>query len=164
MNRYADRGVRSAAPLECGSPAPALWKARSMATRDHQMSASAAHGISIFAGVLLILAGVFQALEALSAIVHDQYLVVAPRYIYSFDLTAWGWIHLLIGLALIAIGICLLLGQGWALMAGIVIAAISAVVNFTWLLYSPFWAILLIAVDLLIIWALASARWQRKAN
>jgi hypothetical protein len=135
-----------------------------MATKDHQMSASAAHGISIFAGVLLILAGVFQALEALSAIVHDQYLVVAPRYIYSFDLTAWGWIHLLIGLALIAIGVCLLLGQGWALMAGIVIAAISAVVNFTWLLYSPFWAILLIAVDLLIIWALASARWQRKAN
>ena len=135
-----------------------------MAIKDHQMSASAAHGISFFAGLLLILAGVFQALEALSAIVHDQYLVVAPRYIYTFDLTAWGWIHLLIGLGLVAIGICLLLGQGWALMGGIVIAAISAVVNFTWLPYSPFWAILLIAVDLLIIWALASARAQTKAN
>ena len=133
-----------------------------MATKDHQMSASSAHGISFFAGLLLMLAGVFQALEALSAIVHDQYLVVAPRYIYTFDLTAWGWIHLLIGLALIAIGICLLLGQGWALMAGIVIAAISAVINFTWLPYSPFWAILLIAVDLLIIWALASARAQTR--
>ena len=122
------------------------------------MSASSAQGISFFAGLLLIIAGFFQTLEALSAIVHDQYLVVAPRYIYTFDLTAWGWIHLLIGLALVAIGICLLIGQGWALMAGIVIAAISAVVNFTWLPYSPFWAILLIAVDLLIIWALASAR------
>jgi hypothetical protein len=135
-----------------------------MALEDHQMSGSAARGISFFAGLLLILAGVFQALEALSAIVHDQYLVVAPRYIYTFDLTAWGWIHLLIGLGSVAIGICLLLGQGWALMAGIVIAGISAVVNFTWLLYSPFWAILLIAVDLLIIWALASARAQTKAN
>ena len=61
VNRCADRGFRSAAPLECGSAAPALWKARSMATKDHQMSASAAHGISSFAGVLLILAGVFQA-------------------------------------------------------------------------------------------------------
>ena len=128
------------------------------------MSASAAHGISFFAGLLLILAGAFQALEALSAIVNDQYLVVAPRYIYTFDLTAWGWIHLLIGLGLVAIGICLLIGQGWALMAGIVIAAISAVVNFTWLPYSPFWAILLIGVDLLIIWALASARAQAKAT
>jgi hypothetical protein len=135
-----------------------------MAIKDHRMSASAAHGIGFFAGLLLILAGVFQALEALSALVHDQYLVVAPRYIYTFDLTAWGWIHLLVGLGLVAIGICLLLGQGWALLAGIVIAAISAVINFTWLPYSPFWAILLIAVDLLIIWALASARAQTTAT
>src|SRR3954453_20462373 len=143
---------------------PVCGKVAAIAIKEHQMSTSWAHGITFFAGVVLVIAGVFEALEALSAIVHDQYLVVAPRYIYSFDLTAWGWIHLLIGLGLIAIGICLLLGQGWALMAGIVIAAISAVINFTWLPYSPFWAILLIAVDLLIIWALASARWQRKAN
>jgi len=64
---------------------------------------------------------------------------------------------------LVAIGICLLRGQGWALIAGIVLAAISALINFTWLPYSPFWAILLIAIDLLIIWALASARAQAKA-
>ena len=134
-----------------------------MAIKDHQMSAPATHGISVFAGVLLILGGVFQAIEALSAIVHDEYLVVAPRYIYTFDLTAWGWIHLLIGLGLVAIGIFLLRGEGWALMAGIVIAAISAVINFTWLPHSPFWAMLLIAIDLLVIWALASARGQANA-
>ena len=131
-------------------------------TTDHQMSASWAQGISFFAGVLLIVGGGFQAIEALAAIVKDEYLVVAPNYIYTFDLTAWGWIHLLIGLAFVAIGICLLLGQGWALIAGIVVAAISALINFTWLPYSPFWAILLIAVDLLIIWALASARAQTR--
>ena len=61
------------------------------------------------------------------------------------------------------IGICLLLGQGWAQVAGIVVAAISALINFTWLPYSPLWAILVIAIDLLIIWALASARAQAKA-
>ena len=82
---------------------------------------------------------------------------------YTFDLTTWGWIHLLVGLALVAIGICLLLGQRWALIAGIVVAAISALINFTWLPYSPFWAILVIAVDVLIIWALASARVQTRA-
>lgn len=49
------------------------------------------------------------------------------------------------------IGICLLLGQGWANVAVIVVAGISALINFTWLPYSPFWAILVIAVDLLII-------------
>ena len=134
-----------------------------MVTGEHQMSVSWAHGIGFFAGVLLIVGGGFQAIEAIAAIVHDEYLVVAPNYIYTFDLTAWGWIHLLIGLAFAAIGIGLLLGQGWAGIAGIVVAAISAVINFTWLPYSPFWAILVIAIDLLIIWALASARAQAKA-
>ena len=134
-----------------------------MATSDRQMSPSLASTTSFVAGVLLIVGGGFQSIEALAAIVRDEYLVVAPNYIYTFDLTAWGWIHLLIGLALVAIGICLLLGQGWAQVAGIVVAAISALINFTWLPYSPFWAILVIAVDLLIIWALASARAQAKA-
>lgn len=133
-----------------------------MALKDHQMSPSATQAVSLAAGFFLIVAGAFQALEAISAIVHDQYLVVAPQYVYSFDLTAWGWVHLIIGLALAAIGVCLILGQGWARMAGIVVAAISAVVNFTWLPHAPFWAILLIAIDLLIIWALASARIQSK--
>jgi hypothetical protein len=115
-------------------------------------------GLSTFAGVLLIVGGGFQSLQALAAIVRDEYLVVAPNYIYTFDLTAWGWIHLLVGLALLAIGICLLLGQGWALIAGIVVAAVSALINFTWLPYSPLWAILVIGVDVLIIWSLAAAR------
>src|SRR5215203_7070107 len=122
------------------------------------MAPSWTAGLSFFAGVLLIVGGGFQSLEALAAIVNDEYLVVAPNYIYTFDLTAWGWIHLLIGLAFVAIGICLLLGQGWALIAGIVVASISALINFTWLPYQPFWAILVIAVDVLVIWALASAR------
>ena len=122
------------------------------------MSPAWTAGLSFFAGVLLIVGGGFQSLEALAAIVRDEYLVVAPNYIYTFDLTAWGWIHLLVGLALVAIGICLLLGQGWALIAGIVVAAVSALINFTWLPYSPLWAILVIGVDVLIIWALASAR------
>jgi hypothetical protein len=68
----------------------------------------------------------------------------------------------LIGLALVAIGICLLLGQGWALIAGIVVTAVSALINFTWLPYSPLWAMLVIAIDLLVIWALASARSQAR--
>ena len=133
-----------------------------MVTSDY-MSPSRAADISLVAGLLLIVGGGFQSIEAVAAIVKDEYLVVTPNYIYTFDLAAWGWIHLLIGLALVVIGICLLLGQGWARVAGIVAAAISALLNFTWLPYSPLWAILVIAVDLLIIWALASARAHAKA-
>ena len=123
---------------------------------DTQPVSPVAHGIAVFAGVLMIIGGAFQALEALAAIVNDKYLVVLPQYIYAFDLTLWGWIHLLVGLGLLAIGISLLQGQTWARMAGIVIAVISAIINFTWLPYSPWWALMVIGIDVLIIWALAS--------
>jgi hypothetical protein len=115
-----------------------------------------AHGIAVFAGVVMIIGGAFQALEGLSAIVNDKYLVVAPSTIYAFDVTVWGVIHLLVGLALLVIGFFLLRGAAWARAAGIVVAAISAIVNFTWLPYSPWWALVVIGVDILVIWALAS--------
>jgi hypothetical protein len=129
----------------------------------HQMPAPWAHGVSTFAGIMMIVGGAFQALEAIAAIVNDKYLVVLPNYVYAFDLTVWGWVHLLIGLALVAIGICLLMGQGWARVAGIVVAGIAALINFTWLPYAPFWAIVVIAIDVLVIWALVSSRQQAKA-
>jgi len=105
---------------------------------------------------MMIIGGAFQALEALAALVHDKYLVVLPNYVYAFDLTVWGWIHLLIGLALLVIGIFLLRGQTWARFAGIIVAAISAIANFGWLPYSPWWALMVIGLDVLVIWALAS--------
>jgi hypothetical protein len=115
-----------------------------------------AHGIAVFAGVVMIVGGAFQALEGLAGIVRDKWLVVLPSYIYAFDLTAWGVIHLLVGLALLVIGVFLLRGATWARVAGMITAVISAILNFVWLPFSPWWALLVIAVDVLIIWALAS--------
>ena len=115
-----------------------------------------AHGIAVFAGVIMIVGGAFQALEGLAGIVKDQWLVVLPSYIYAFDLTVWGVLHLLVGLALLVIGVSLLRGQTWARFAGMFVAAISAILNFVWLPYAPWWALMVIVVDVLIIWALAS--------
>ena len=134
------------------------------AAAKHELPAPVAQGVSVFAGIMLIVGGGFEALQAIAAIVNDKYLVVLPNYVYSFDLTVWGWIHLLIGLALVAIGISLLMGQGWARIAGIVVAALAALINFTGLPYSPLWAIVLIAVDVLVIWALVSSRQQAKSS
>ena len=123
----------------------------------HTMTASPwAHGIAVFAGVIMIVGGAFQAVEGLAGIVHDKYLVVLPNYIYAFDLTVWGWLHLLVGLALLAIGIFLIKGQTWARVAGMIVAGISALLNFVWLPYSPWWALLIIGIDILVIWALAN--------
>jgi len=114
-----------------------------------------AHGIAVFAGVAMIVGGAFQALEGLAGIIKDKWLVVLPNYIYAFDITVWGVIHLLVGLALVVIGVSLLRGQTWARVAGMIAAVVSAILNFVWLPYSPWWALLIIAVDFLVIWALA---------
>ena len=115
-----------------------------------------AHGIAVFAGVIMIVAGAFQAVEGLAGIVNDQYLVVLENYFVAVDITLWGWIHLLVGLALVAIGIFLMRGQTWARVAGMIIAGISALLNFVWLPHSPWWSLLVIAIDILVIWALAN--------
>jgi hypothetical protein len=122
---------------------------------DTQAVSPWAHGIAVFAGIAMIVGGAFQALEGLAGIVNDKYLVVLPKYIYAFDLTVWGVIHLLVGLALVAIGVSLLRGQTWARVAGMIAAVVSAILNFVWLPISPLWAIVIIAVDMLVIWALA---------
>lgn len=114
-----------------------------------------AHGIVVFAGIVMIVGGAFEALEGLAGIVHDKYLVVAPTTIYAFDITVWGVIHLLVGLALVVIGVSLLRGMTWARVAGLIVAVISAILNFVWLPFSPWWAVMVIAVDMIIIWALA---------
>ena len=121
------------------------------------------HVVHTFAGIMLIIGGAFQVIEAIAALVNDEYILVLPNYVFSLDLTGWGVIHLLLGLILAAIGVFLLLGKGWARIAGIVVAGISALINFSWLPYAPLWAILLIGLDVLVIWALASARHSSSA-
>jgi len=110
------------------------------------------------AGVLLILGGAFQALLGISAIRNDQVFVVGIKYIWQLDLTAWGWIHLLIGAAIITVAIFLLRGARWAAWAGIALAGLSALANFLFIPQAPIWAIVIIALDVAIIWALATRR------
>jgi hypothetical protein len=117
-----------------------------------------AYGIAVFAGVIMIVAGAFQAVEGLAGIVNDQYIVVLENYFVAFDITVWGWLHLLAGLALLVIGIFLLRGATWARVAGMIVAGISALLNFVWLPHSPWWSLLVIAIDILVIWALANYR------
>jgi hypothetical protein len=100
---------------------------------------------------MLIVGGAFQVIESIAALGRDEYLLVLPNYVFAIDLTRWGWIHPVIGLILLGVGIALLLGKGWARIAGIVVAAIAALINFSWLPYAPLWAILSIGVNVLVI-------------
>jgi hypothetical protein len=107
-----------------------------------------------FAGAVMILAGSFQALTGLAAIFNDDFFVVTRNYAFDLDVTAWGWIHLLIGIFLFVAGFALFAGKVWAAVTGVLLAMISAVSNFFFIPYYPWWALLVIALDIWVIWAL----------
>lgn len=115
-----------------------------------------AYGIAAFGGVLLGMVGLFQFLQGLSAVLEDEVFVASPDYVYSIDLTGWGWVHMLIGAAAVAVAVAVLYGQTWALATGILVAMLSAIANFAFVPYYPVWSILVIAVDVAAIWALTS--------
>jgi hypothetical protein len=113
-----------------------------------------AFGVATFAGVLLVVLAVFQIIDGISAIANDTVFVRGLSYTWEFDVTAWGWIHLIIGLIALGTGIGIIMGQTWGFLVGIVIAALSALANFMFMPYYPFWALAVIALDVLVIWAL----------
>ncbi|MFJ7967015.1 hypothetical protein [Streptomyces sp. NPDC096324] len=111
-------------------------------------------GVTLFAGVTLMLSGPLSILLGAAGLAGDT-LFSSPQYAYRFDLTAWGWLHLLIGVALVVAGVGVLAGKSWGRGAGITLAAISLITQFMFIPYYPLWSITVMALDLFIVWSLA---------
>jgi hypothetical protein len=108
----------------------------------------------VFAATVLMMIGAFQVIAGLVAIIDDNFYVVTRNYTFDLDVTAWGWVHLIIGILLVSVGFALFARRTWAGVAAIMLAALSAVANFFFIPYYPFWAILVIALDIWVIWSL----------
>jgi hypothetical protein len=113
-------------------------------------------GFTMFAAVMMITVGAWQALQGLIAIFENEFYVQTRNYLFEADATSWGWIHLVLGVIVAFAGFGLLSGRTWARVVGITLAALSATANFLFIPYYPFWSILIIAVDIFVIWALAA--------
>ncbi len=113
-------------------------------------------GFAILASSIMILDGICEIFLGLAAIFNNNFFVVGPNYIYNISVTTWGWIHLFIGAVVALAGMFVFTGQGWARGVGIVLALISAVANFLYIPYYPIWSLLIVALDIAVIWALAS--------
>jgi hypothetical protein len=122
-------------------------------TTDTQPSGWAI-GWTAFAGITMILMGGMWLISGLVALFNDEFYVVTQRWILEFDISTWGWIHLIIGIVVLVAGFGLFSGQVWARTVGVIIAVIAALLSFAWLPYYPVWAIILIVVSIAIIWAL----------
>jgi len=130
-------------------------------TRDYASAGARAHsgwavGGVIFASVLMLMAGSFQALAGIVALFQDQFYATTAKYVFEFDVTTWGWIHLLIGVLLGAAGFGVLFGNLAARIVGMGLAVLSAVSNFMFIPHYPFWSLAIIAIDVYIIWALSA--------
>jgi cell division protein FtsW (lipid II flippase) len=122
--------------------------------RDSGDSSGWSAGTALFAALLMIMVGIWQAVVGLIAIFENDFYVATRNYLFQFDATTWGWIHLVVGLIVAFAGWGLLSGQTWARIVGITLAALSATANFLFIPYYPIWSLLIIAVDIFVIWAL----------
>jgi hypothetical protein len=109
-----------------------------------------------FAGVMLIMIGVMDVIQGLVALANKEFYVIGQEWVFEFNVTTWGWIHLLLGIVLIASGIGIFSGNVMGRMVGVIVAGLAAVVNFAWLPYFPVWSFILIAISVAVIWALTA--------
>jgi hypothetical protein len=117
-------------------------------------------GWVVFAGLMMIIMGVLEALEGLIAIIRDDYYVLTPQQIVVFDLTTWGWIALIWGIVVAIAGFSLLLQQSWARWFAIVVASLNFIVQLGFVGSNryPLWALVTMAVNILVLYALI-IRW-----
>ena len=115
-----------------------------------------ASGPITFAGAMLVITGVLQIFIAIPALLYDKLYVSTAQYVFAFDLAAWGWIQLITAIAAVGAGYGALRGLAWARIVGIAVAGIGMVAEFAFIPHFPLWSVLVIAIDVVIIWALAT--------
>ena len=113
-------------------------------------------GVTVTAAVILILGGVLHAMQGVVGLANNEFYVTTQKWVFQFDATTWGWVQIVVGLIAILAGAGLLAGSVWARTLGVIIAAVSIIANFLWLPYYPVWAVVIIAFDLFVIWALTA--------
>jgi len=113
-------------------------------------------GLTYFAAVMMIMLGFFHAMNGFMAIVHKLFFHKPPNYVFAFNVSTWGWIHLIVGIVILLAGFGVLSGSVFARTVGVILALISAIAGFAYIPYYPVMAIVFIAIDILVIWALTA--------
>lgn len=112
-------------------------------------------GWVVFAGVMLITVGAFQVIQGLVALFDDGFFLVRPNgLVVDVNYNAWGWTHLIIGAVMVLTGFGLLAGNMAARVVGVGVAVLSAIVNLGFISAYPIWSTIIIALDVLVIYAI----------
>lgn len=122
---------------------------------------AAAGGLTMFAAVMLFIAGTLDLFQGIMAIAEDDVFVSTPNYVFKFDLTSWGWIQLALGVVAMAVSVGLFAGATWARVVGVGIAGLLMIASFLSIPYYPVWSLTLIALYAFVIWALCVVKPDR---
>jgi hypothetical protein len=112
-------------------------------------------GWVFFAGIMMILSGVFDIIAGLTGLLRHTWYVATSTQLLVFNYNAWGWIDLLLGLVILLAGFSVLHGSVWARVVGVILASFSAVASLASVNAYPLWSIVVITIDVLVIYALA---------
>ncbi|MET9468618.1 hypothetical protein ABZY44_28275 [Streptomyces sp. NPDC006544] len=123
-----------------------------------------AAGGTMFAGILMLVEGVLGIIKGIAGIAKDDVYSTVGNYTFKFDVTAWGWIHLIVGIVLAVVGVGILKDAPWAWVTGVAIAGLDIILNFMWLPYTPVWALISIAISIFVIWALCTRTSEARAT
>ena len=108
-----------------------------------------------FAGVMMLMLGMLHVIEGLIALFREEYYVVGNKGLtVHVDWSTWGWFHLISGILVMLAGIGLFTGQLWARIVAVILAVISAIVSIGFMAAYPFWGTIMVAMAVLVIWAL----------
>jgi hypothetical protein len=117
-----------------------------------------------FAGVMMIIGGGLNLFYGIIAAVNDEWVVFTNRADVYLDVSEWGWVHIILGSIVLLSGIGVFSGNILARTVGVIVASVSLLVNFFFIPVYPLWAITVIFIDTLVIWALtAHGREMREA-
>ncbi|MGX1564119.1 DUF7144 family membrane protein [Streptomyces sp. NPDC055506] len=115
-------------------------------------------GLMVFAAVMLMIGGILGIMRGIAAIAEDEVFLSTPNYVFAFDLTSWGWIHLALGAVAVLVSMGLFQASTWARVAGVGIAGLVIIANFLSLPAYPVWSVVMIAISGFIIWALCTVK------
>jgi len=116
-------------------------------------------GVVMFAGALLLINGLLNIFQGLVALFSDERLVLTPNKLVVVDTTGWGWVLIISGLLMLAVGAGVISAQTWGRITAIVLVCVHAVVQIAWFGAYPAWSLLMIAMDAVILFAL-TVRWS----
>jgi hypothetical protein len=109
-----------------------------------------------FAGIMMVIVGVLQATYGLVALLNDDWVLWGNGNAVFLDISVWGWVHLVIGIVVFLSGVGVMAGNVLARAVGVLVAAVSLISAFLALPLYPVWSIVVIAIDVLVIWALTA--------